>query len=154
MISRIVIVAFLFTSLFGCTDEKGIDCSLVLCAAGDSINLEIIADGENLISNGTYTSENILVSGNTAEEIKIQVYPDTRGGTTGLLEILSFDWKAGTYTYTVALGNDYEFDLEVTFGVTNYPCCGDRLEIRKLTSNDVFIEEYKTYASFYTIILN
>ncbi|NNJ89311.1 MAG: hypothetical protein HKP53_07900 [Eudoraea sp.] len=150
---RIILFTLISFALISCSEEKNTDCSLVLCAADDSIKLELIADGENVISNGTYSLENIDVSGNSAEEIRIQVFPDTQGATTGLLEISSVDWQAGTYSYTISLGTDYEFDLEVTFGTTSDPCCGDRLTVRMLNSDEVFIE-VEAYSSFYTIILN
>ncbi|QBA64952.1 hypothetical protein [Muriicola soli] len=150
---RILVVLFFCLSLSSCNEENNIDCSLVLCAANDSINLELIADGENVISNGTYTLENIVVAGNSSEELEIRVFPDTQGATTGLLEISSFDWQAGTYIYTISLDTDYEFNLEVTFSTTNDPCCGDRLVITGLSSDDVFTDA-ETYSSFYTIVLN
>ncbi|MBT8283493.1 MAG: hypothetical protein KJO86_07130 [Muriicola sp.] len=150
---RIILFTLFCFAIISCSEKNSIDCSLVLCAANDSINLELIADGENVISNGTYTLENIEVSGNSSEELQIRVFPDTQGATTGLLEISNFDWQAGTYNYTISLGTDYEFDLQVTFSTTNDPCCGDRLVITGLSSDDVFTDS-ETYSSFYTIVLN
>ncbi len=153
MAFRNLFIGLICLSLLGCLNEKEIDCSLVLCAAGDSVNLELIADGQNVISNETYTLENIEVRGVTSEELTIRVFPNTQGATSGYLEISSFDWRKGTYDYTVFLGDEWEFDISVTFGVTNYPCCGDRLEIRELTSRNALIE-YRTNSAFFTVILN
>lgn len=150
---RIILLTLLCFAFTSCSEENKIDCSLVLCAANESINLELIADGENVISNGTYTLQNIEVSGNSSEELEIRVFPNTQGSTTGLLEISSFDWQAGTYFYTISLGTDYEFDLEVSFSTTNDSCCGDRLVITGLSSDDVFTDA-ETHSSFYTIVLN
>ncbi|WP_194419548.1 hypothetical protein [Muriicola marianensis] len=152
MALRYFFIGFVCFSLLGCVEEKGIDCSLVLCAAGDSINLELISEGQNVISNETYTLENIEVTGATTEELQIKVFPNTQGATTGYLEISSFDWKAGNYNYTIFLGNDFEVDISVTFGVTDYPCCGDRLEIRELTSQNAIVE-YRVNSGIFTIIL-
>ncbi len=139
--------------LLGCIDEKEYDCSMVLCAAGDTINLELISNGENVISNGTYTLENIEVTGATTEDLRIRVFTDTQGATTGYLEISSFDWTRGDYSYSLFLGEDYEIDISVSFSVTSYPCCGDLLRIRELTSQNAVIE-YRANSSFFTVILN
>ena len=136
-----------------CSSNKTVDCSLVLCATGDYINLELIVDGENVISNGMYTEEDITVTGDVQENIQVQVFSNTIGTTSGLLEISNPDWGPEQYSYIVQLGNDWEFTFEVGFTVTNYPCCGDNLEIISLTSNEVTIE-HKRYSSFYTVILN
>jgi hypothetical protein len=106
-----------------------------------------------VISNGTYTLENIEVTGATTEELLIKVFPDTQGATSGYLQISSFNWKAGTYNYTIFLSNDWEIDISVSFKVTNYPCCGDRLEILELSSRNAFVE-YRPNSGFFTIILN
>ncbi len=136
-----------------CTNETSPDCSLVLCAANDAISLELLVNGENVIANGTYTEENITVTSTPQDNLKVQVFPNTQGTTEGLLEISSFEWERGTYLFTIVLDGDYEFNLEVVFGVTTYPCCGDRLEIRELSSIDAFIA-HETYSSFYTVVLN
>jgi hypothetical protein len=153
MLLRYLLLGCVCLTILGCLKEKEIDCSLVLCEAGDSINLELISEGENVISNGTYTLENIEVTGAITEELQVKVFSNTQGATTGYLEISSFDWNTGNYDYTILLGNDFEIDISVTFGVTNYPCCGDRLEIRELTSQNVVIE-YRPNSGFFTIILN
>ncbi|WP_372973907.1 hypothetical protein [Muriicola sp.] len=153
MALRYLIIGFVWLTFLGCLEEKDIDCSLVLCAAGDSINLELISEGQNVIANGTYTLENIEVTGATTEQLQIKVFPNTHGATIGYLEISSFDWRAGTYMYTVFLGNDFEIDLSVTFKATDYPCCGDRLEIRELSSRNALVE-YRENSGFFTVILN
>ncbi len=153
MALRHLIIGFVCLTFLGCLEEKDIDCSLVLCAAGDSINLELISEGQNVISNGTYTLENIEVIGATTEELQVKVFSNTQGTTTGYLEISSLNWKPGSYSYTILLGIDFEIDISVTFALTTFPCCGDRLEIRELTSRNAIVA-YRENSGFFTVILN
>lgn len=149
---KFLFVLVALTFLFSCKNET-VDCSLVLCAAGDAIRLELIENGENVITNGTYTESNITVSGEVMENLQIRVLPNTQGATSGLLEINNFDWQPGQYTYTIQLGNNWIFDVEASFTLTgNDPCCGDRLTLTALSA-DNFAVERGTYSSFYTIIL-
>ncbi|MEZ2415755.1 hypothetical protein ACA086_12375 [Muriicola sp. E247] len=138
---------------FSCNTDKTPDCSLVLCAAGDAIRLELINNGENIISNGTYTESNISISRDESENLRIRVLSDVQGATSGLLELNNFDWQPGEYAYTVELENDWVINLSVTFGLTgNDPCCGDRLEITTLSAGNFTVEQLPN-SGFYTIIL-
>jgi hypothetical protein len=136
-----------------CNNEKTEDCSLVLCAAGDAIRLELIYNGENLISNGAYTESNISVIGDAMENLQIRVLPNVQGATSGLLEINNFDWQPGEYAYTVELGDDWVINLSVTFDLTGKDiCCGDRLVITTLSAGNLTVEQLPN-SSFYSIIL-
>lgn len=139
--------------ILSCNPDKSPDCSLVLCAAGDAISLELINNGENLISNGTYTESNISISGDVTENLRIRVLPNVQGATSGLLELNNFDWQPGEYAYTVELENDWVINLSVAFGVTaRDSCCGDRLVITTLSAGNFTVERLPN-SSFYTIIL-
>ena len=152
MFKRILIAFVILAFLLSCKNES-VDCSLVLCAAGDAIRLELIENGENVISNGTYTGSNITVSGEVMENLQIRVLPNTQGATSGLLELNNFDWQPGQYTYTIQLDNNWIFDVEASFTRSgNDPCCGDRLTLTTLSAGD-FAVERGTYSSFFTIIL-
>ena len=152
MFKKLPVVILTLGILLSCKDEN-VDCALVLCAPGEAIRLELINNGANVISNGTYDETNIAVDGDLLENLQIRVLPNVQGATSGLLELNNFDWRPGEYAYTVALGSDWIIDLLVTFGLTgNDPCCGDRLIITDLSAGD-FPVERTTYSSFYTIIL-
>ena len=152
MCKKIFVFFIVITSLYSCKNES-VDCSLVLCAAGDAIRLELIENGENVITNGTYTESNITVSGEVMENLQIRVLSNTHGASSGFLELNNFDWQPGQYTYTIQLGNNWIFDVEASFTRTgNDPCCGDRLTIMALSAGN-FAVERGSYSGFYTVIL-
>ena len=152
MLRKSLIVILVYSILLSCKDEND-DCSLVLCAPGDAIRLELINNDANVISNGTYDETNISVDGDVLENLQIRVLPNVQGATSGLLELNNFDWRPGEYAYTVALGNDWLIDLLVTFGLAgNDPCCGDRIIITRLSAGNFTVEQLPN-PSFYTIIL-
>ncbi|MCX2718005.1 hypothetical protein [Lentiprolixibacter aurantiacus] len=151
MVKKILLLIISISFFLSCGDN--VDCSMVSCAAGDIIRLEFVSNEENVINNGTYTEENITVTGDITEDLDVQVFSETQGATEGLLEINNFDWRPGEYAYTIRLGNDWEIDLEVTFSLSgNDPCCGNRLIITDLSAG-AFQLEQTTFSSFYTIIL-
>lgn len=153
MSKNILFPILIFTTLFSCKEEN-VDCSLVLCAAGDVINLELILNGENAIANGTYSEENIVVTGDEMENLQIRVFQNTQGASSGLLEISNIDWQAGSYNYNVQLENDREFNIQAQFTLSGSgPCCGNRRQIEELSSPDVTIEK-PSNSSFYTVILD
>ncbi len=127
---------------------------MVLCVAGEAINLEFLSNGENLIANRTYTANNILITGDLVESLNIRVLDNVGGGTTtGLLELNNFEWQPGQYNYSVRLGDEWVIDIEVTFSLSeDFPCCGRHLIITDLNAGD-FTVERTTYSSFYTVVL-
>lgn len=137
----------------GCSDSKEADCSSVLCVADETISLEILLDGENVLADGTYTVEDISVTGKTQEPLSIQVVTDIQGGPRALLLIDSPDWTPGEYFYTIQLGEDWTIPVAVLFTEpkSNDPCCGDRLEILNLVSSEFPTENNLSY---YTLTLN
>jgi len=151
-VKKYVILSLAALLFIACSDNDDEDCSLVLCAANEIIRLEFLADGSNPLSDGTYSPEEVSVNGKTMEPLEVVIRTDMAGTTSALLEIYSPDWEPGTYSYTVGLGEDWTVPFEVRFtkSKSTDPCCGERLEILNLDSDNYPVEGKIGY---YTVVL-
>ncbi|QLG45495.1 hypothetical protein [Costertonia aggregata] len=61
---NVISIALLFLFLISCREVESIDCSLVDCAFQTFSITFVDGDGNNLIENGTYTINDIMVSKN------------------------------------------------------------------------------------------
>ena len=147
---KILFSCSLFILSTACSDTDDADCELVLCAPNQVISLELLVDGTNVLADRTYTLEDISVTGTNDEELNLLVRESEFGGPEALLEISSFDWKVGSYSYLIRLGNDWMFQVEVEFTSSSDPCCRQFLIIRELTSPTLTVLKNTSY---FTIIL-
>jgi hypothetical protein len=153
MVSAKKLVLFAVAALFvACSGSDDEDCSLVLCEANEIIRLEFLANGTNPLSDGTYSRADVSIIGKTPEPLEVAIRTEVSGASGALLEIISPDWIPGEYFYTVTLGDDWSVPIEVRFtrSKSNDPCCGDRLEILSLESDEYQVEGK---IGFYTVIL-
>ena len=147
-----ILLSILALFTMACSDSNDEDCSLVLCAANEIIRLEFLVDGNNPLSDETYSIDEVTVDGKTMESLEVTIRTNAEGSSGALLEIISPDWDPGTYFYTVALGADWSVPIEVRFtnSKSNDACCGERLEILGLESSDYPVEDQ---IGFYSVIL-
>lgn len=129
--------------VFGCTNDTiRPDCSLVLCATNDPIQLEVIQDGTNIFVSGEITTEDVTVLGTGVEEARHTVYNNTQGAVEALLTIQQFGQVEDRYTYTIQIQSSEPFDIEVVFELSGRDqCCGQRLLIQQVSSDDVTVQE-------------
>ena len=133
---------FLFFVLAcSCTDELSRpDCSLVLCATNETIQLEILQNGTNILASGGITTEDVTVTSSSEEQVWHAVYNNTHCAVESLLTISLFAQRAAPYSYSIDIQSSIIFDIEVVYELSGEdPCCGQRLLIRELTSMDVAV---------------
>ena len=128
--------------LWTCDSANSPDCSLVLCATNESIQLEILQNGVNILASGEITTEDVLVTSSNGEEFRFDVFNSTQGAAEALLSISQFGQGSGSYTYSIDIESTITFDIQVIYSLSERgPCCGERLLIQQLNSNDVEISE-------------
>jgi len=137
----IILLSVVFMGSCNLSDDP--DCSLVLCAPNDAIQLEIIRDGINIFASGDITTDDVTVMGTGLEESRYTVYNDARGSVEALLTIEQFGLVEDSYTYTIQIPSIAPFDIQVVFGLSDRdPCCGQRLLNQQVSSDDVTVEEF------------
>lgn len=136
-----------------CTnDSNRPDCSLVLCAANDPIQLEVIQDGMNIFVSGDITTEDVIITGTREEEVSHTVSNSVQGTVEALLTITQFGLYEDDYIYSIQIDTSILFDLQVTYRLSDRdPCCGQRLLIREVTSDDVIVTEMQGH---YRVLLD
>jgi hypothetical protein len=146
ILSTLCLVLFCLSSC----EESSTDCSLVLCAGDEPIRLELIINGENALANGTYTPDDISVSGDAGEQATILILTGLQGATEALLEISDPEWDPGNCDLTLQLGTDRTVELTAEFGASEGPCCGGFLILENVSSPAI---EVLDNAGFFTMIL-
>jgi hypothetical protein len=151
--TNVLRVMFLGLLLGGCSGETAEDCSLVLCAGNESVYLEIILEGNNVLSAPDYLPSEISITANGAQSLpEIQLLTELIGASEALLELHNYDWAAGaTYSYFLELGNDYRIPLSISFARSGTGCCGGSLRISELNSPNFTVE--KQPGGFYRLVL-
>ncbi|MDB2606871.1 hypothetical protein N9Y48_03725 [Zobellia sp.] len=121
-----VLPLFLILSMCTSDDSEILDCSAVLCASNFSdLYLKIIdsESDENLLINETYTALDIVISGSETILFSIQEVLEER-----VLTLSDSTWEAGTYEYTLSIGDSHNFDLTLTLESTGGEgCCSNRI---------------------------
>ena len=148
-------LAILFIGIFpgSCTGETSVDCSLVLCAGNEPVYIEILLDGENLLSGTEYLPSDITISGQVGISTpELQLLTGLIGATEAFIELRDANWTGGaSYEYLLELGSDWRIPLEITFDKSRGGCCGGSLRILALNSSEFLIE--KQPGGFYRLIL-
>ena len=132
--------------------EEAVDCSLVLCRGNETIRLELIRDGSNVLADGTYTENEILITGDLGETGTIRILSGLQGGTEALLEIEDPEWDPGMdYSFQMHLGSEPAIGFDAEFGISEGECCGGFRIFENVTSSDVQVRENPGYV---TLILD
>ncbi len=131
-------LAFLGLTLlfvFSCDNNSRIDCATVVCAQ-QLLLIELVnEEGTNLITNETYSLENIVVS-------KDDIQVNDSGNSSTETIIIFISGMEGSSTYEVFL-NDSETDILVLNLRKNSPgsdCCSPPFTIEKATYNETDLE--------------
>jgi len=138
------IVCCLIVILFSCKDDDGLgECALIDCAAQIFAIEYIDAEGNNLIANGTYSLETIVITKDNNQLNSSQLQSD---------EVVYF-FSSGTNgdnTYNVKLNETEEdqFVLALTRIKLEPECCGPYFTINSATYNDAIIEITASENSF------
>lgn len=137
----------------GCTGETSVDCSLVLCVGNEPVYLELLLNGDNLLSGTDYLPSEITISGKGGISTpELQLLTGLEGASEAFIELRDDNWSGGaSYEYLLELGADWRIPLEITFDKSRGGCCGGSLRILALNSSEFLIE--KQPGGFYRIIL-
>ena len=129
---KLILSVFILLFVSSCKIDDGLDCSLVDCAAGQVISLEFLnSEGTNLISNGTYSLEDIEVTVGTNKLELIEFDADK-------LVTFFLSEKQGETTYNInfkALEITDTLVLNLTQTSTAADCCGPYFQINSATYN-------------------
>lgn len=129
---KLILSAFILLFVSSCKIDDGLDCSLVDCAAGQVISLEFLnSEGTNLISNGTYSLEDIEVTVGTNKLELIEFDADK-------LVTFFLSEKQGETTYIInfkALEITDTLVLNLTQTSKAADCCGPYFQINSATYN-------------------
>ena len=148
---RIFLWLCLAIFMFACGDEA-VDCSLVMCRGNETIRLELIRNGSNVLADGTYTENEILIIGDLGETGTIRILSGLQGGTEALLDIDDPQWDPGMdYSFQMQLGTEPAIGFTAEFGISEGECCGGFRIFENITSPDVQVQENPGY---FTLILD
>ncbi len=113
----------LFVLLFSC-DLDGTECNVNLCAGPPTIIFEVISNGENVIENGTYDIEDILIEGDDSDRFDLSIGAfQTSGGEITTLELDNSNWSARSYDITLNFGSDFSAQIELVTATPEDECC-------------------------------
>ncbi|GMN11189.1 hypothetical protein MTsPCn9_21060 [Croceitalea sp. MTPC9] len=134
-IKRFYPILFLLLLCFQC-DEGIEDCATVLCAGPPVIVMEILANGENVFENETYSIEDVTIEGTNANDITLSLFEDENSNTLLILE--NFNWEIGSNEYDLNFSSDTSIALQIEiFQSGPGGCCGNIPILDGFRVNDV-----------------
>lgn len=128
-------------------DSTSVDCSTVLCVGPLSIRLEVLSNNDNVFADGTYTLEDVTITGPDSDDLEVTVQTGLQGSTSALLTFRNVNWTKGSFDYTIDLGNTESFEISgdfVEMGSAS-DCCGIRLEVENPSAQGATVEESPSY---------
>jgi hypothetical protein len=107
-------------------ENKGIDCSTVLCVGPPVFHFELISNDENVLENGTYTLETISVTGTDEASLILEILPVQTGSREiTILQLNNRSWEPQVYELTLNLGADFSIPFAIDIGLSEAEsCCG------------------------------
>lgn len=117
---KIGLVLMILISLFSCKD-KG--CEDIACfTPPPNFVLELVdsSTGENLFTNETLNSNDIIIVDEDGKNVTYEFIPRENLNLINLNEI---GWNLGFRTYTISVGDDVIFNLELDMEEKHENCC-------------------------------
>ncbi|NKI31774.1 hypothetical protein [Croceivirga thetidis] len=117
----------LLLCLAGCKNENEEDFILeCACDPFSSVSFQVTSDDFNVFENGTYTLEDVTITGSDIEdfELTLQDIEIQYGSTTEtILTLKSTDWQPQDYALQLNIGNEYSADLDLNIVLSTGECC-------------------------------
>ena len=148
-------VAVCFLLLYGCGDDDestcDIDPALIDCIGFPTLGFVITSNGENFFNN--HSIESINIEGADAQNTEFFLRSGFDSVEGSVLFIRDSDWSSGDFEYLVALDTNNLFSINLSFELSEGPCCGGIPILNSISINNIPTERDNTNG-FYLIDLN
>ncbi len=138
--------------LFSC-DSTSTDCSAVSCLGPPVFNFEVLLNNENALENGTFTQEDISLTGTDANQFLLDLSSiRTNSGDITTLRLDNANWEPKTYTLQLVFGSEFSVDLQIALRLSQGDCCGG-IPVLEQTTIDNSAQSGNS-DGLYSIVLN
>lgn len=146
MLLKYLVASFIFLCATCCPED---DCEAVLCEGPPDLSFEVLAENENVFINGTYSLEDISITGDGSDEVMISLA--NSAVPNSVLVLINPNWTPESYQYELNFSDDAVVTLNVE--IINSPsggCCGGIPRLEALQINGIA----QSTNGGYTIILD
>lgn len=120
---KLVLCLVIIFSLISCNsdDDESVNCDLF---PNEGVSLQFIAaaTGEDVLSNGTFSIDDLeIINTSTQEDIVFTTSTNLQGDTIVIIPNPTIE-NSQTFTYTVRLANDLDFNFMYDFVYNDVDC--------------------------------